>query len=386
MFIASAFSTALGHALVPPVDCALATSRSAAGHHAAVTTCIQPLRPPARRVLRMDRSQADKEGVSRPRCIADGAYSDAVATTRAKLRRTVLVANQKGGVGKSSIVCGVGSMVAMTGRRVLLVDADQQGNATASDLGVDGDTGRSLAMAMQYGSTLEPVRDVRKNLDVLAGGPALSAIGPAAAAVDQDHLDMRGNLAKALSEVIETHQYDLVLIDSGPGDAAILDVLLSIARYLVVPTRDDDASLSGVELLARRYLRARENGSAIQLLGVVLFDLNPRATARNREVLKQMNELVQGSGATPFTTFIRSDKAAAVDLRNQHLTPAELVEAAELDVKNRIDRLRGAEKEKPRTRLWSRDPSGIAVDYQGLTREVLQRLAAIERSRISGVA
>jgi chromosome partitioning protein len=331
------------------------------------------------------RSQANSEGVSRPRYIADRAYPDAV-TTPVKLRRTVLVANQKGGVGKSSIVSGVGSMVAMTGRRVLLVDADQQGNATASDLGVDGDNGRSLAMAIQYGSPLEPVRDVRKNLDVIAGGPALSAIGPVAAAVDQGHLDLRGNLAKALSDVIETHQYDLVLIDSGPGDAAILDVLLGIARYLVVPTRDDDASLSGVELLARRYLRARENGSAIQLLGVVLFDLNPRATARNREVLKQMNELMQGSGATPFTTFIRSDKAAAVDLRNQHLTPAELVEAAELDVKNRIDRLRGAEKEKPRMRLWSRDPSGIAVDYQGLTREVLQRLAAIERTRISGVA
>lgn len=313
------------------------------------------------------------------------AYSGAVATL-AKLRRVVLVANQKGGVGKSSIVSAVASMVATTGRRVLVVDADQQGNVTESDLGVDGDRGRSLAMAMQYATPLQPVRNVRPNLDVIAGGPALSVIGPAAAAAaTQADLDLRGNLARTLAALIDAEQYDLVLIDSGPGDAAVLDELLRIARYLVVPTRDDDASLSGVELLAARYLRARQQGSSIQLLGVVLFDANPRATARNNEVFTQMNELLAGSGAEPFTTFIRSDKAAAVDLRNQHMTPAELVSAAEKDQKNRIDRLRGA-KEKPRTRLWSRDPSGIAGDYQDLTRELLRKLAAFERERIGGVA
>ena len=64
-----------------------------------------------------------------------------------RLARTVLVANQKGGVGKSSIVAAIGGMLAGPERRVLIVDADQQGNVTGSDLGVDGDRGQSLAMA-----------------------------------------------------------------------------------------------------------------------------------------------------------------------------------------------------------------------------------------------
>ncbi len=195
-------------------------------------------------------------------------------------------------------------------------------------------------------------------------------------------MDLRGNLVSTLNDLQSVEHYDLILIDSGPGDAPLLDALLGTARYLLVPTKDDDASLSGVELLAARYLRARENGSLIQLLGVVLFDANPRATARNREVFEQVEDLLEGSGAAPFETFIRSDRAAAVDLRIRHLTPAELVAAAEDQLKNRIQRLR--DKKRLGERLWSRDPSGLASDYQSLTREVLSRLASAEKDEVSG--
>ncbi|CCW15088.1 ParA family protein (plasmid) [Rhodococcus aetherivorans] len=296
--------------------------------------------------------------------------------------RTVLVANQKGGVGKSSIVAAVAGMVAAAGRRVLVVDADQQANVTSSDLGVDGDRGRGLSMALQYAHPLEPQRDVRPNLDLIAGGPALAVVGAVAATAAQSGTDLRANLITTLGDLCETERYDLVLIDSGPGDAPLLDALLGTARYLLVPTKDDDASLSGVELLAARYLRARQNGSLIQLLGVVLFDANPRATTRNREVFEQVGELLEGSGASPFETFIRSDRAAAVDLRTRHLTPSELVEVADTHQKHRLQRLR--QKANLGERLWSRDPSGLAGDYQALTREVLGRLAAAESGRVAG--
>ncbi|WP_230596598.1 MULTISPECIES: ParA family protein [Nocardiaceae] len=302
--------------------------------------------------------------------------------TTTGISRTVLVANQKGGVGKSSIVSAVAGMVAAAGRRVLVVDADQQANVSASDLGVEGDGGRGLSMALQFAQALTPVRDVRPNLDVIAGGPALAVVASVAATAAQTGIDLRRNLTQTLNNLNDAEKYDLVLIDSGPGDAPLLEALLGTARYLVVPTKDDDASLSGVELLAMRYLRARKAGSSIQLLGVVLFDTNPRATARNREVFEQVNELLEGSGADPFETFIRSDRAAAVDLRTRHLTPLELVDVAESDQKNRLQRLR--QKNKSTDRLWSRDPSGLASDYQGLTREILGRVANVERDAVAG--
>ena len=300
--------------------------------------------------------------------------------------RTLLVANQKGGVGKSSIVAAVAGMVAAANRRVLVVDADQQANVSTSDLGVAGDRGRSLAMALQYAEPLQPVRDVRPGLDVIPGGASLALVGAMAATAAQTGMDLRANLEVTLNDLCQRENYDLVLIDSGPGDAPLLDALLVTARYLLVPTRDDDASLSGVEMLAARYLRAKASGSRVELLGVVLFDVNPRATARNAEIVSQVAQLLEGSGADAFESIIRSDRAASVDLRTRHITPGELVKVADQHQKHRIAQLR--KKVGGGERLWSRDPSGLANDYQDLTREILNRIRAAEQVtvRSGGVA
>ena len=302
------------------------------------------------------------------------------------LQRTVLVANQKGGVGKTSIVTALAGLVGRPDRRVLVVDADPQGNATSNDLGVEGDRGRSLVTALQYGDAPEVVTDVRPGLDLVAGGPYLAQVGAITATASQTGTDVLANLRRALAEVCSRGGYTLALIDSGPGDAPLLDALLGTVRYLVVPTRDDDASLSGVELLAGRYLRARQQGALVTLLGVVLFDANPRATARNREVLAGVDALLEGSGAAAFQTAIRSDRASAMDLRNAHVTPAELVAAIEAANRERLARLSGGkhrrrdEGDPEGTRLWSRDPTALATDYQELTREVLGRIAGVEQA------
>jgi cellulose biosynthesis protein BcsQ len=268
---------------------------------------------------------------------------------------------------------------------VLVVDADPQGNATYSDLGAQGDKGRSFMMTLQYGEPLEVIKDVRPGLDLIAGGPMLAQVGGLTATAANSGIDVVANLMTGLAAACAEINPYLVLIDSGPGDAPLLDALLRIARYLVVPTRDDDASLSGVELLALRYLRARQ-ASPIELLGVVLFDVNPRATSRNSQVLADLDALLDGSGATSFPTMIRSDRAAALDLRAAHLLPGELVEATHNANKARLAQLRrggrhrvDAGPDEVDVRLWSRDPAPLANDYQQLALELLRRIAAAEK-------
>ncbi|GAB2452266.1 hypothetical protein GCM10027262_76850 [Nocardia tengchongensis] len=279
-------------------------------------------------------------------------------------------------MGKSSIVAAIAVAVALRGKRVLVVDADQQGNCTVRDLGVaDSDDGRSLAMTLQYGSALEPVRDVRPGLDVVCGGKLLAMAGTVVTNAEQHGIDPRQNLLVALSALVDSEGYDLVLIDSGPGDRGVLDLLLQVVSWLIVPTKEDDASIDGAELLARRYLWARKNGAMVELMGMVLFDCNPRAVRRNEDTLGKIMDLLEGTGIEPFKNFIRQDKAAALDSRAFHRTAEELIDFA--PPRNGD----GADSDDQPSKKWSRDTEPLATDYQKLTREVLVRLAAGERAK-----
>lgn len=293
--------------------------------------------------------------------------------------RVILVANQKGGVGKSTTVAAIAEMIATAGkrgRRVLVVDGDPQANVTVEDLGVDGDRGQSLAAALQFGTPLAPVRDVRPHLDVVAGGPQLAVVGAAAHLMAENGIDMAANFQGQLTTLCQTEGYDVVLIDSGPGDVPLLDTYLAVANYLLIPTRDDQASLGGVERLARRFWRARKNGATIELLGVLLFDVNPRATKRNEEVFAQVNDMLEGSGTTPFDITIRSAPAAAVDMRCMHKTAGELVALAHSERRSRLSKLR--DKQRPERAMWASDPTGLAADYQELVRQIVARLVRFE--------
>jgi hypothetical protein len=110
----------------------------------------------------------------------------------------------------------------------------------------------------------------------------------------------------------------------------------------------------------------------------VLFNVNPRATTRNEEALQSLTDLLDGSGATAFRSIIRTDKATAIDLRKQHLTAGELVTESEKQKKNRLKQLGSGQKIRQDKRLWSRDPSCLANDYQQLAREILSRVATHE--------
>lgn len=299
---------------------------------------------------------------------------------------TVLVATQKGGSGKTSLVAGIAVAIARKGRKVLVIDADQQGNLTVDDLGVpedQWDKGKNLAVALQYGPgggvALEPYRGIRPNLDILMGGPAIGMVS-AAIATSTEPVDMAENLEAALGELCAREQYDIILVDSGHGDKVLLIALLQACRYLVVPTKEDGASLNGVRQLAASYRRAKRYGSPISLIGVVLFDVNPNASVRLPHVFQQVQEML-GSEVEPFQATIRSSPALAIDMRERHLTAQELAKPSDEQRATLLTALRNRGKKDATDRLWSKDPGAVAQDYVDLTDEVLKRASRERRAR-----
>jgi cellulose biosynthesis protein BcsQ len=298
------------------------------------------------------------------------------------MRRVVAIANGKGGVGKTSLTAGLAGLVSGAGYRVLTVDADPQGNLRR-DLGYKTSDGANFAMAIQHGTPLAPLRDVRPDLDCIPGGPALYDV-PAAYISRKSRGEDLSGLRAALTQVRPHQQahtdYDLVLVDTPPGEPVIQDLVFNAADYLIIPTRSDEASLDGLVAVAERFANARASNSSLTLLGVVLFGVRQGSTRLRDSVREALDETLEGV-APVFTTSIRYLESAAVDMRRHGLLPHELEEGQIKARSKRLRRLRSGAKGSHGDELLSRDASGLAGDYTSLAKEVLEAIAVVETSR-----
>ncbi len=302
--------------------------------------------------------------------------ADAGAAPR---RRVIAVANGKGGAGKTTLAAGLGGIAAAGQLRVLLVDTDPQGNL-ARDLGYEPDDGSALAMAVLHGVAPIVMRGVRPQLDVIPGGPSLWDV-PAAAlsrgARGERLPGLRRALEQARPEDTAVNDYDLVIVDTPPGDPILQDLVFGAADYVIIPTRSDEASIDGLALVAERFARARTTNPALTLLGVALFGINGRSARLVAHIREVLSDVLDGA-APVFDTSIRYLESAAVDMRRAGLLPHELVARQAEERGHRLLRLRRGRGGTEPPALFSRDASGLAQDYQALTAEVLTGIAAHE--------
>lgn len=294
------------------------------------------------------------------------------------MRRVVAIANGKGGVGKTTLTAGLAGQLASGGSRVLVVDTDPQANL-ARDLGYASGDGSNLSLAITHGLPLEVTRGVRDRLDVVAGGPALWDVGPAFTA-----RGARGATLPGLKPVLDKVKpeskgadYDIVLIDTPPGEPILQELVFAAADFLIIPTRSDEASLDGLVVVAQRFAAARAINPDLTLLGVVLFGVRAGSTRMIARVRTALQETL-GDAAPVFPTSIRYLESAAVDMRSRGVLPHELPQLHRSDTKKRLSRLREGAPPDAGDTLLSRDSSaaGLAADYAALADEVLTAMKA----------
>jgi chromosome partitioning protein len=209
------------------------------------------------------------------------------------------VANQKGGVGKTTTAVNVGAYLAHWGQRVLIVDVDPQANAT-SCLGVDK---RAVPLSTYDLLVREvPVARVvwptgRARLDLVPSAPAL-----AGATVELISLPQREyRLRQALAELIPGEdagpggQYDYVLIDCPPS-LGILTVngLTAAVDGVIIPVQCEYLALEGLSQLARAIeLVRRALNPALRLRGLVMTMYDARTTL-SRQVVEEVRRYFPG--------------------------------------------------------------------------------------------
>jgi chromosome partitioning protein len=182
------------------------------------------------------------------------------------MTKIVSLANQKGGVGKTTTAINLGASIAACERSVLLVDLDPQANAT-SGLGVSKNEERSMYPVLVEGMSIaEVIRPTE--LATLAIAPSsVDLVGAEIELGDVDDREFR--LRKALAPV--DGQFDYVLIDSPPSLGLLTINGLTAADSVLVPMQCEYFALEGVSQLLTTIDRVRDAlNPALEIEGIVL--------------------------------------------------------------------------------------------------------------------
>ena len=184
------------------------------------------------------------------------------------MAKVIAIANQKGGVGKTTTAVNLGASLAVAEQRTLLIDGDPQGNAT-SGMGITREQiSRTVYHALLGEATLDEVR-IRsvqfKHLDVVPATPDLA--GAEVELVDRDNREraMRNAIAVLRDE------YDYILIDCPPSLGLITLNMLAAADTLLIPLQCEYYALEGLsQLLNTVHLVQRSVNESLAIEGVLL--------------------------------------------------------------------------------------------------------------------
>ena len=198
-------------------------------------------------------------------------------------QKIIAVVNQKGGVGKTTTTINVAAQLASSGKSVLLVDLDPQGNAT-SGLGIPKDQTVTMYEIMCHGAKL-PTAVLETNVAQLSVAPSNTNLAGA-----EIELVERDKREFVLQEVLQMADYDYIIIDCPPSLGLLTINALTAATSVLMPVQAEYYALEGLSQLLNTVQAVKHSTNPnLELLGVVLtmYDKRTSLSEQVRDEVKK---------------------------------------------------------------------------------------------------
>jgi chromosome partitioning protein len=219
----------------------------------------------------------------------------------------IAVANQKGGVGKTTTTANLGAALKVRSQRVLLIDLDPQGNLTSA-FGLEKAIDQTVAESLLDRRIPLPVVPVPNGLvsppDANGAQGSSLAVVPASVALATTETQLMNKLGRELrlrDQLLSLEQgYDYILIDTPPALGVLTVNALVAATRVIIPTEARFFSLQGLQMLEESIQEILFLNPRLEVLGILLSKIDRRL----REERQVADYLRERWGARVFTTEV----------------------------------------------------------------------------------